>query len=139
VRVTASGGVVCWGYNLDGQLGNGSMTNSATPVPVVGLTSGVTGVSVGDYSACAVTSGGGVVCWGLNAEGELGNNSTANSSEPVAVSGLSSGVTAVSVGTETACALTTTGGVECWGWNADGQLGNGSNTNSFVPAPVSGF
>jgi alpha-tubulin suppressor-like RCC1 family protein len=136
--VTAGGGVECWGYNGNGQLGNNSATNSSVPVQVSGLTSGVTAVSVGYYSACALTAGGSVECWGDNTYGELGNNSTANSSVPVQVSGLTSGVTAVSVGQDSACALTA-GGVECWGYNGSGELGNNSTTNSSVPVQVSGL
>ena len=136
--IAAGGGVVCWGLNGSGQLGNNSTTNSSVPVQVSGLTSGVIAVSVGTDSACAVTASG-VVCWGDNQDGELGNNSTASSSVPVAVSGLTSGVTAVSVKYSSACAITAGGGVECWGLNSSGQLGNNSTTNSSSPVPVSGL
>src|ERR1700690_3942807 len=96
--ITAGGGVVCWGGNVDGQLGSNSTTNSSVPVQVVGLTSGVTAVSMGLLHACAVTAGGGVMCWGMNNLGQLGDNSTTNRLVPVQVMGLTSGVTAVSVG-----------------------------------------
>jgi alpha-tubulin suppressor-like RCC1 family protein len=108
-------------------------------VQVSGLTSGVIAVSAGGDSACAVTIGGGVECWGYNGYGQLGNNSTTNSSVPVQVSGLTSGVTAVSAGNVSACALTTGGSVECWGDNRYGELGNNSTTSSSVPVEVSGF
>jgi alpha-tubulin suppressor-like RCC1 family protein len=108
-------------------------------VPVSNLTNGVTAVSVGYAFACAITAGGGVECWGWNAFGQLGNNSTTNSSVPVQVSGLTSGVTAVSAGNVSACALTTGGSVECWGDNRYGELGNNSTTSSSVPVEVSGF
>ena len=61
------------------------------------LTSGVTALSAAGKSACAVT-GGGVECWGYNADGELGNSSTTSSPIPVQVATLASGVTSVSVG-----------------------------------------
>jgi alpha-tubulin suppressor-like RCC1 family protein len=137
--LTMGGGVECWGNNSSGNLGNNSTTNSSVPVQVSGLTSGVSALSAGAASACALTVSGGVWCWGDNTYGELGNNSTTNSSVPVQVSGLTSGVTAVSVGLAFACALTASGGVECWGWNSDGQLGNNSTTNSSVPVQVSGL
>ena len=130
--VTAGGGVECWGGNSAGELGNNSTTNSSVPVQVSGLT-GVTAVSVGGDSSCAVTAGGGVECWGDNAYGELGNNSTTNSSVPVQVSGLTSGVTAVSVGQASACAVTAGGGVECWGTN----IGNNSTTTQCSGSPCS--
>ena len=118
----------CWGYNADGQLGNGSTTNATSPVAVTGLTSGVTAISVGEYSACAIVNGA-AKCWGYNNDGQLGKGSTTNATSPVAVTGLTSGVTAISVGEYSACAIVN-GFTDCWGYNADGQLGNGSTTNS---------
>jgi alpha-tubulin suppressor-like RCC1 family protein len=110
-----------------GDLGNGTTVKAASnwvPAPVMGLTSGVISVSAGTSSACAVTASGGVQCWGENANGALGNDSPTTtcaaspcSGVPVPVIGLTSGVTAVSVGNEFACALTTGGGVQCWGQN----------------------
>jgi alpha-tubulin suppressor-like RCC1 family protein len=140
-----AGGAQCWGDNTYGELGNGSMTTSLVPVPVTGLTGGVTAVSVGLEFACAVTAGGGVQCWGENGDGQLGNNSRTSSSVPVQVMGLTSGVTGVSAGNLSACAVTANGGVECWGGNVDGTLGNGYSISSGLPpfsdtpVPVTGF
>jgi len=133
--------VQCWGYNHDGELGNGGTApGSPAPVAVLGLSSGVTAIAVGQSHACAVVMGG-VQCWGLNDLGELGNGSMVMYSDtPVAVSGLSSGVTAVAAGVDYTCALTMAGAVWCWGYNADGQLGNGSTVMySDVPVAVSGL
>jgi alpha-tubulin suppressor-like RCC1 family protein len=137
--LTSSGGAMCWGYNADGELGTGATANSYVPVVVSGLASGVSAISVGDVLACALTTSGGVKCWGANSAGELGNGATAESDVPVNVSGLSSGISAISAGGFHACALTTSGGVQCWGANAAGQLGNGTNTSSDVPVDVSGL
>jgi alpha-tubulin suppressor-like RCC1 family protein len=137
--VTAGGAVQCWGDNQAGELGNGSTTGSLVPVQVTGLTSGVTGVSVGYDSVCALTTGGGVECWGTDSLGTLGNNSTTNSSVPVQVTGLTSGVTVVSTGIGFTCAVTAGGSVQCWGANNSGQLGNNSTTGSLVPVQVSGL
>jgi hypothetical protein len=134
---------MCWGNSGSGELGNNSFGNSSVPVQVAGLTSGVTAVSAGFVSACAITAGGGVECWGNISYGDLGNNSDAGSSSvpvQVQVSGLTNGVTAVSAGFYSACAVTAGGGVECWGLNSDGELGDNSDAgSSSVPAQVSGL
>ena len=96
-------------------------------------------ISAGGYHTCALTVSGGVKCWGRNVEGELGNGTTADSNIPVDVSGLASGVSAISAGFEHTCARTSSSGVKCWGKNNYGQLGNGTNTASNVPGDVIGF
>jgi alpha-tubulin suppressor-like RCC1 family protein len=135
-----SGLVMCWGSNYSGQLGNGATTTEPvkTPVAVHGL-KGVAAVATGAASACALTTAGGVFCWGDNTYGELGNASTTSSGTPVPVQGLASGVMQVSVGSYSACALLMDGTVDCWGDNHLGQLGNGTTMISTAPAPVSGL
>ena len=131
------GTVECWGDDDRGELGNGILiANSATPVQVSNL-SGATAISVGDGSACALLTGGTVECWGDNESGQLGTGTLiVNSTTPVQVSNLSD-ATAISVGDDSsACALLSSGTVNCWGNNSDGQLGNGTTTNSSLPVPV---
>jgi alpha-tubulin suppressor-like RCC1 family protein len=135
--LTSAGGATCWGRNVEGELGNGSTTDSSVPVPVNGLGSGVASISAGYWTSCAVTSAGAALCWGLNGDGALGNNSTVSSSVPVGVWGLGSGVAAISVGLDYACAVTSAGAARCWGANNEGELGNGSTTGSLAPVGVS--
>jgi alpha-tubulin suppressor-like RCC1 family protein len=137
--ITTGGGAKCWGWNLYGQVGDGSTTNRGTPRNVSGLSSGVAEIAVGDSHSCALTTGGGVKCWGLNDVGQLGDGSTTNSPMPVDVSGLTSGVAEIAVGDSHSCALTTGGAVKCWGNNFYGQLGDGSTTSSSTPVNVSGL
>ncbi|HEX5335432.1 MAG TPA: hypothetical protein VFW55_06090 [Propionicimonas sp.] len=137
--LTKKGGVKCWGYNGDGELGNGTTVDSAVPVGVSGLGKNVKAISSGSYFTCALTTKGAVKCWGSNSYGQLGDNTTTNSTVPVAVYGLGKGIKAISAGNFFACALTTKGKVLCWGANSYGQLGNGTTTSSAKPVPVSGL
>ena len=134
--------IYCWGDNRFGQLGNGTTTNSATPVLVSGSLP-FAYLSVGRNHACAVTNGqqnnlgGPVYCWGDNSSGQLGNGTTTNSTVPVPVlSGLTF-IFVVAGGSHT-CAWTLIGVTYCWGENSSGQLGNGSTTNSSIPVAITG-
>ena len=69
----------------------------------------------GDTFSCALSSSGGVVCWGSNAYGQLGDGTTTDRLTPVQVSGLASGVRAIGAGAYHTCALLTGGAVRCWG------------------------
>jgi len=136
--VTASGRVKCWGDNENGQLGNGTMVNSAVPVDVTGLTD-AKAITAGWRHTCALTAGGGVKCWGYNRNGELGNGSTEDSSRPSDVKDLSAGVVAIDAGDNHTCAVTASGGVKCWGYNDYGQLGDGTKSSRSVPVESAGF
>ncbi len=120
----ANGGVMCWGYNNRGQLGNATTADSWTPVQVQGLSSGVSSIASTSSTNCAILSSGAVQCWGDNTSGQLGDGSKTNRSVPVQVQGwgAGSGVTAVSVGTNSACGIQN-GALYCWGSNSRGQLG----------------
>ena len=134
-----SGGVKCWGNNSTGQVGDGSLTQRLTPVAVTGLASGVSAVVAGAAHSCALTTGGGVKCWGANSAGQLGDNSTTQRPTPVNVSGLTSGVVAITAGQFHTCAVTTAGVVKCWGSNASGQLGDNSIATRLTPVNVVGI
>ena len=137
--LTKSGGVRCWGANSIGQLGDGTTVARAMSVDVIGLTSGVVGVSAGLYHTCAMTTAGGIKCWGLNFHGQLGDGTKEDSAFPRDVTGLSKGVIAVSAGARHTCAVTTEGGVKCWGYNSVGQIGNGPQTGMGYAMPVDVF
>ena len=97
--------------------------NKAQQVYTIRVGDGVLrAVQVSSYSGntqhvCAVTLTGGVKCWGRNDFGQLGDGSTAERFTPVDVVGLDSGVASVDTGTDHTCALLTSGGVKCWGYN----------------------
>ncbi|MGH7256889.1 MAG: RCC1 domain-containing protein [Nitrospiraceae bacterium] len=137
--LTTTGGVKCWGNNHDGELGDGTKKDRITPVDVVGLTTGVTAITTGWRHACALTTAGGVKCWGNNHDGQLGDGTEEGGLTPVDVSGLTSGVTAIAARGRYTCALTSVGGVKCWGNNHDGQLGDGTRTDRNAPVDVTGL
>jgi alpha-tubulin suppressor-like RCC1 family protein len=139
--VTSTGGVKCWGDNFYGVLGNNTTVSSSAPVDVSGLGSGAKAVSAGRYHACAVTTDGAVSCWGSNGDGQLGDGTNSDRLVPVAVSGLGagSGAVAVSAGGYHSCAVTAVGGVECWGNNGSGELGNNTNESSLLPVEAFGL
>ena len=135
--LTSAGGVKCWGENADGQLGDNSTDWRSTPVAVVGLASGVVAIAAGEYHTCALTSAGAMKCWGYNAYGQLGDNTRTSRLVPVDVAGLSSGVARIAAGESHTCAVTTAGAARCWGFNATGQLGDGTVIDRLIPTPVS--
>ena len=137
--LTSAGGVKCWGYNPQGELGDGTTTTRLTPVDVSGLSSGVTAISAATGHTCALTSAGAAKCWGFNGHGELGDGTTTTRLTPVDVSGLSSGVTAISTGYYHTCALTLSGEIKCWGYNGDGELGDGTTTTRLTPVVAAGL
>ena len=134
----------CWGSNKNGQLGNGSTADSNVPV-AVNMSGALAGKTIkqilagGDHG-CVVASDDKMYCWGLNNNGELGNNSSVNSSVPVAVNtdGVLAGKTIrqMSAGFSSTCAVDSEYNMYCWGYNDNGQLGNNSTNNSRVPARV---
>ncbi len=136
--MTDAGGAKCWGFNANGSLGNGTTTESHVPVNVTSL-SGAAAIVAGTGHSCALTNAGGIKCWGKNTSGQLGDDSTADSHVPVGVDGLGSGVAAIANGDDHVCALTKTGSLKCWGFNAFGQLGDTTTDNSDIPVDVNGL
>lgn len=137
--VTTAGAAFCWGANGSGQVGDGSTTWRNRATSVSGLEAGVAGISVGDSHACALTTTGGVKCWGGNSDGQLGDNSVVTRLTPVDVTGLTAGAAVISAGSAATCAVTTAGGAKCWGTNNFGQVGDGTTTSQKTPAGVTGL
>ena len=132
--VNADTTVSCWGENDRGQLGDGTTTDSVSPVLVVGLAD-VVEVTTASNHSCARTKSGQAFCWGTG-QG-LGNGTGADSPTPVAVSGLID-AQSIAVNGYHSCAARTSGTVVCWGDNSYGELGDGTFDSSDVTVEVVG-
>ncbi|KAH9261553.1 hypothetical protein BASA81_000209 [Batrachochytrium salamandrivorans] len=133
--LSSLGKIWCTGDNASGQLGTNTEVDSDEPVPVVGLGSTNTFVSVScAYShTCAVTSGGAVVCWGSNWDGELGVGNRVDSSLPVQAVGLATGAASVWLSWSSSFVIMQDGSVRSFGLNTNAQLGNGNTTRMISP------
>ncbi|MCU0779628.1 MAG: cadherin-like beta sandwich domain-containing protein, partial [Akkermansiaceae bacterium] len=145
LALCADGTLAAWGYNGQGQLGDGTTTYRLVPVAVnrSGVLAGktVTAIAAGWDFSLALCSDGTLASWGYGAYGQLGNGSNSTSSLPVLVTrtGVLSGktVTQIACGQYHSLALCSDGAVAAWGANdTGGPLGNGSNSNSSVPVLV---
>ena len=139
--LNAAGELWCWGNNTFGQLGDGTTTHRATPIKVL-FPPGVTKYAahaMGANHTCAWTYDGIAYCWGNNSAGQLGNGTTTDVPFPVEVdrpTGVADQFASMSAGQSHTCAVTWAQKVVCWGSNALGQLGVGTNTDSTSPMLV---
>ncbi|HEU4405597.1 MAG TPA: hypothetical protein VFS43_09930 [Polyangiaceae bacterium] len=149
--IVGEGGVLCWGSNAEGQLGNegtyldGGPHERAEEVTAGGTPlRGVRQLALGSLHSCALTEGKTVRCWGSNRNGELGRGADVfNTPEPGLVAGEGgaaeplSGVEQIVAGGGHTCALLEDGRVLCWGQNTSRQLGTGRDESRLVyPTPV---
>jgi alpha-tubulin suppressor-like RCC1 family protein len=133
----------CWGENANGQLGDGTLVDAATPVQVmaqdgVALTN-IAEIVMGEQHACARMMDGTLQCWGLNSSGQLGDGTTTTRAYPVEVltAGGSPFVAAdLTISVATMCAWDPIGGLFCWGGNADGEVGDGSLMDRSLPVAI---
>jgi alpha-tubulin suppressor-like RCC1 family protein len=126
--LTAAGGVKCWGFGP---------ALHTTDVP--GLGTGVKALATSGLHGCALMSGDTVKCWGQNDHGQLGDGTKSDQPTPVRVVGLRKGIVALGVGYLYSCAVTRAGGIQCWGSNGAGELGDGTAVERRRPTGVVGF
>ena len=141
------GSMMCWGNNNEGQLGDGTTTDSLSAVSVnIDPTLSVTDISLGgepdlgyDFT-CAITDNESVYCWGNNKFGILAGDSpdscthwTGCSKTPILIENLGSTPKQISAGAKHVCVLMQNSSVACWGDNGYGQLGDGSTTDRITP------
>jgi alpha-tubulin suppressor-like RCC1 family protein len=129
--LTTAGAAYCWGNN-NGQLGTGNGAPSAVPAAVAGGLQ-FRGLTAGASHTCGLAVNGAAYCWGLGSYGQLGSSGT-QIYTPTLVSG-GNQFTQITAEALSTCGATTFG-VLCWGYNGNGELGNGTTTNSSVPVAV---
>jgi alpha-tubulin suppressor-like RCC1 family protein len=146
--ITATQSTYCWGWNDSGQLGTPDVTDTVSVAPVrVSGSQVFASVSPSNFHACGVATNGTAYCWGSGPDGELGIGTQTPphicgatflrcSRTPLAVSGGYS-FTSISANNFNTCGITTLGGAFCWGFNDNGQFGNGTTTRSDVPIQMS--
>jgi PKD repeat protein len=132
------GSVWAWGHNSWGQLGNAG-SNSNMPVVVAGVT-GVTAIACGEEHSIALKSDGTVWTWGNNSYGQLGNGTSGSGSNPNPQQVVSlTNIVDVKAGSSSCLALKGDGTLWSWGYNYNGQLGDGTTTMRTLPVQVSGL
>jgi len=132
--VRSNGEVSCWGWNLHGQLGDGSKNDSATPLRV-GSQAVWIDVAAGAHHSCAIRNDNWLWCWGWNEKGQLGTGGFDDQYTPLATAA-GERWASVSAGTTHTCAIRTDKSLWCWGNNVSGQIGNGeSGALQKSPAP----
>ncbi|MFZ4404359.1 MAG: hypothetical protein ACOYOK_09690 [Pseudobdellovibrionaceae bacterium] len=128
--------LICFGSNSKGQLGDGTTYNRSAGVAVISSNT-FTKFTLGNQHTCAILNdgvdAGKVQCWGDNSKGQLGLNSTTNSTLPTTIND-SSTYTEISAGLNHTCGITAGGVLKCWGDNTYGQLGDTSTTQRESPA-----
>lgn len=150
-----SGALYCWGGNASGQLGLSDTNNRADGggetgyfLPAVSLPPGrtATAVTAGDAHTCVILDDGTLRCWGANGSGQLGLGNTTSRGNTTGTMGanlpavdLGAGrtATAVTAGDDHTCAVLDTGARKCWGWNSEGELGQGdTRRRGITPADM---
>ena len=147
-----NGAVSCWGYGINGQLGNGGTYYARfTPTLTSSLGAGRTAVALssGTRHTCAILDNGAVSCWGMGSYGELGSTGTTDAvpahlgyqkNTPTLTSSLGTGRTAVAISTGGyhTCAILDNGSVSCWGRGVSGQLGSPVTITTYFEGPEGG-
>jgi alpha-tubulin suppressor-like RCC1 family protein len=141
LAITSSGGLLAWGYNGAGQVGDGTMKSRAKPVHVKLPTGATTTIVAAGCSHSIALTSAGLFGWGLNTNGQLGNGTMQSSDAPVPIIILRRGpplgsVVALFAGCYHTLMLFSKGAVLAWGYNGDGQLGNGMTADSDKPVGV---
>ncbi len=125
----------CWGYNTNGNIGDGTTVNRLLPVAVDAATN-YAHIAAGQFFTCGITSTGVLKCWGLNSNNQLGDGSTTQRTTPTIINSGISYKALAQTANSTMCAITSSDVLKCWGFNNFGQVGVGGTTNTAFPTVV---
>ena len=146
LAITSEGRVFTWGFNIYGQLGDGTTENSSTPKDItnqfgLGVGETIISINLGDMHSSALTSIGRVFTWGDNNMRQLGDGTYIDSSTPVEITSqfslnIEETIKSVSLGRYHSSSITSEGRIFTWGFNMKGQLGDGTTENSSTPIDI---
>ena len=136
--IKTDGTLWTWGYNSRGELGDNTTTSRRSPATVSGGGTNWCFVSLGDQSSLAIKTDGTLWTWGCNGYGRLGTGSVTNRSSPGTVAGGGTNWCSGTVSYRHAAGIKTDGTIWTWGYNASGQLGDGTATTRSSPGTVAG-
>ena len=134
--ITTDGSLYMWGSNDNGQLGNGTTNNSSSPIKIM---DNVKSVSLGYAHSAAVTEDGVLYVWGFGTHGQIGNNTYSDNYRahtelsPVKIM---ENVASVSLGNHHSAAITTDSNLYVWGYNYNGEIGDGTTTRRAYPVKI---
>ncbi|MAK77837.1 MAG: hypothetical protein CL992_00945, partial [Euryarchaeota archaeon] len=133
-----NGSAACWGDNEQGQLGDGSRESTTEPTYVnISSSRNVTSISAGGDHTCALLDNGTLFCWGDGGDGRLGYGGDVEMMNPMLVNfSIGRIADAVSSGHRHTCAVLDNGSMECWGYNNQGAIGDGTRTSRWTPTSV---
>jgi len=140
VALRANGSAWAWGSNLNGRLGDNTITNRSSPVSVIGGFLDWVQISAGRSHSAALRANGSAWAWGYNGSGRLGDDTTTTTSSPVSVVGGFNDWVQISAGYAHTIALRANGSAWAWGYNGSGRLGDDTLIDKSSPiSVVSGF
>jgi len=123
-----------WGWNVDGQLGNGTRTDSHSPVQIG--TNNWIKVSAGWKHTIALKDNDTLYAWGDNEYSQLGDGTTIDRLSPQQVGANISNIESFDAGGVHTAVLTLNGALWTWGSNFTGQLGDGTTTSQSIPVLI---
>jgi YD repeat-containing protein len=134
--VKSDGTLWTWGYNQNGQLGDGTTLNRSSPITVAGGGTNWRQIAPGHYGSAGIKTDGTLWTWGTNTAGNAGDGTTLNRSSPVTTAGGGTNWKQVARGRSGGAAIKTDGTLWLWGDNSLGTVGDGTTINKSSPITV---